>query len=136
MSKKLRTLMKLVSIEAPAARVAAARKALKFCDALLSVTATGDALQIVTNKLIQALAQHFRLLARASHHLFINRQSYIHKHSICAQVSGVNWSPRNEKRCRKSAGGESLVTRESIKAWWDGTGLRERCHLRSFGHEP
>jgi len=41
MSKKLRTLMNLVAIEPPAARVTSTREALEFLDALLRIVAAG-----------------------------------------------------------------------------------------------
>jgi hypothetical protein len=48
--------MNFVSIEAPAARVAAAREFLELLDALLRVVAASQLLQVVADQLVETLA--------------------------------------------------------------------------------
>ena len=48
--------MNFVSIEAPSARVAAAREFLELLDALLGVVAVRQLLQVVADQLIETLA--------------------------------------------------------------------------------
>ena len=72
MSKKLRALMNLVAIETPAARVAATREALELFDAPLRIVTARQPLQVVADKLIEALAEGVRLLSGASYKLLID----------------------------------------------------------------
>jgi hypothetical protein len=65
--------MNLVSIEAPAARVAMAREALEFLDASLRIVAASQLLQIVADQLIETLAESVRLLSSPSDKLLIDR---------------------------------------------------------------
>src|ERR1039457_1052047 len=60
---------------------------LELLDALLGIIATGQFLKVITDKLIEALAEGVSLLSSACDKLVINRQSHVHGHSICAHVS-------------------------------------------------
>ena len=76
MSKKLRagiilSRMNLVAVEAPAPGVAFARKASEFCDAALGIVYSGYGLEVVTDELVQALAQGFGLFAGAGDQLVV-----------------------------------------------------------------
>jgi hypothetical protein len=71
-SKKLRTLMNLVPIEAPASRVALTRESPEFLDAALGIVSARERLQIVPNQLIQTLAEGFRFLSGAGYELLID----------------------------------------------------------------
>jgi|ERR1035437_1635291 len=62
---------------------------LELLDALLGIIATGQFLKVITDKLIEALAEGVSLLSSACDKLLINRQSHVHGHSICAHVSCV-----------------------------------------------
>src|ERR1022692_3461966 len=62
---------------------------LELLDALLGIIATGQFLKVITDKLIEALAEGVSLLSSACYKLLINRQSHVHGHSICAHVSCV-----------------------------------------------
>jgi len=64
--------MNLVAIEAPAARVAATREALELLDAPLRIVTARQPLQVVANKLIEALAERVRLLSGANYKLLID----------------------------------------------------------------
>jgi len=78
--------MNLVAIEAPAAGVATTREALELLDAPLRIVTARQSLQVVADKLIEALAEGVRLLSGASYKLLIDGQGNIHLHSICAHV--------------------------------------------------
>jgi len=82
--------MNLVAIEAPAPRVAPTREALELFDAPLRIVTARQPLQVVADKLIEALAEGVRLLSGASYKLLIDGQGNIHLHSICAHVPCVN----------------------------------------------
>src|SRR5438552_14678450 len=82
--------MNLVAIEAPATRVAPTREALELLDAPLRIVTARQSLQVVADKLIEALAEGVRLLSGASYKLLIDGQGNIHLHSICAHVPCVN----------------------------------------------
>src|ERR1700688_4047631 len=89
-SKNLRAAMNLVSIELPAARIAASRKAFELLDTPLRIVAPGKLLEVIANQLVQTLSQGLRLLSGASDQLLVNRQGHIHAHSICAHIGCVN----------------------------------------------
>ncbi len=96
-SKKLRTLMDLIPVETPAAGVAAAREFPEFLDAPLGVVPSSQLSEVVSNQLVQALAESGSFLSGASDGLLVNRESDIHWHSICAQGSRVK---RRIQSCR------------------------------------
>jgi hypothetical protein len=50
----------------------------ELLDALLGIIATGQFLQVITDKLIEALAEGVGLLSSACHKLLINRQCHVH----------------------------------------------------------
>src|SRR6266850_6391867 len=89
-SKKLRALMDLVPIKAPATRVALPRKAAEFVNTLFWIVAARQLLQVVANQLIQAFPERLRPLASPRGELFVDREGNIHLHSICAHVLCVN----------------------------------------------
>ena len=65
--------MNLVSIEAPAARVAAAREALELLDAALRIVAVSQLLLGVAHQLIETLAESICLLSGTGEKLLIDR---------------------------------------------------------------
>ena len=65
MSKKLRALMDLISIEAPSARVSLPGELSEFLKALFGIVAASQLLQVVANQLIETLPQSLRALASA-----------------------------------------------------------------------
>jgi hypothetical protein len=65
--------MNLIPIEAPAARIAAARKAFELLDAALRIVFAGKPLEVVADQLVEALAQGIRLLSGARDELLVNR---------------------------------------------------------------
>ena len=64
--------MNLVAIEAPAAGVAPTREALELLDAPLRIVTARQPLQVVADKLIEALAERVRLLSGANYKLLID----------------------------------------------------------------
>src|SRR5271156_2760959 len=88
-SKKLRAVMKLVSVEPPSPRTAPAGEPLELPDARIRIV-TAEPLQVFADQLGQALAQRFGLLAGAGHHLLVDRQSDVHEHSICAPPNSMS----------------------------------------------
>src|ERR1700758_5029392 len=91
-SKKLRTLMNLIAIEAPATRVSLSGEALELLDAALRVVSASHGLQIVADHLVEALAQSFRLLAGSGDQLLVDGEGDVHTHSICVHILCVNSS--------------------------------------------
>jgi hypothetical protein len=89
-SKKLRALMNLFALKAPAAGVPSTREPLELLDAALRIIAAREALQIVADRLIQALAHGFRFFSGPFHDLLVDRQCNIHEHSISEHVLRVN----------------------------------------------
>jgi hypothetical protein len=65
--------MNLVTIEAPASGVAAAREAFEFLDTALGVVNPRESLQVVADQLIKTLAKGGGLLPRSRDNLFIYR---------------------------------------------------------------
>lgn len=63
----------------------------ELLDALLGIIAAGQFLKVITDKLIEALAEGIGLLSSSCYKLLINGQRHVHEHSICAHVSCVNW---------------------------------------------
>jgi hypothetical protein len=84
--------MNLVSVEAPAARVALARKPLELLDTSFGIVAARQRLQIVPNQLIEALAEDFRLPSGTSYELLVDGEGDIHLHSIRGHWLCVNGS--------------------------------------------
>src|ERR1700730_3983517 len=82
-SKKLRAAMNLVSIELPAARIAASRKAFELLDTPLRIVAPGKLLEVIANQLVETLSQGLRLHSGSSDQLLVNRQGHIHAHIGC-----------------------------------------------------
>jgi len=82
--------MNLVSIEAPAARMASARKPFELFNTPLGIVSAGHRLQVVANQLIEAFAQSFGLLASASDELLVDGEGEIHVHIIRGHVLCVN----------------------------------------------
>jgi hypothetical protein len=64
--------MDLVSIEAPAARMALAGQPLKLFDTALGIVSADERLQIIPDQLIQTLAEGFRFLSGAGYELLID----------------------------------------------------------------
>jgi len=90
--------MSLVAIETPTVRVASARQALKFLDPALGIVTASQLLQVVSDELVEALAESVGLLPGARDKLLVDGQGDIHEHSICAQVFRVNKVSINEIR--------------------------------------
>jgi hypothetical protein len=90
--------MNLVTIEPPAARITAARKAFELLDAALGVVAAGKLLEVVADQLVETLAQGLGFLPGASDQLLVNREGHIHQHSICAHLGCVKDRWRGSQR--------------------------------------
>lgn len=88
--------MSLVAIETLAVRISGTRQSLELRDAALSIVATRKLLQVFANYLIQALAKSFRPFSGALDCLFVDRQCYVHAHSICAPISCVKFAVQFE----------------------------------------
>jgi hypothetical protein len=82
--------MDLLTIKPPAPRIALARQTLKLRDAALRIIPARQLLQVVANRLIQALPHGFRLLAGTGDELLINGKGDIHYHSLRVHVFRVN----------------------------------------------
>jgi len=65
--------MYLVSVEAPAARMAAAGKLVELLNAPLRIVAAGQLLQVLTDKLVEALAEDRGPLSGTGYHLCVDR---------------------------------------------------------------
>src|ERR1700730_5933748 len=85
--------MDLVSIEAPAARAAAAGEALEFLDASLGIVASSKGLEVVADQLVETLSQRTGRPPGSSNCLFVDRKGDVHGHSICAQGCCVKRAP-------------------------------------------
>ena len=70
--------MNLVSIEAPALRVALTRNPLEFFDAALRIAAASQRLQVVADQLIQTLPEGLRRLSGAGDKLLVDRKGDVH----------------------------------------------------------
>ena len=70
--------MNLISIEAPAARMASSRKSFELLNAAFGIVSTRHRLQVVANELIEALPESLGLLSGTSNELLVDRESYIH----------------------------------------------------------
>lgn len=62
--EKVRALMNLISVKAPATRVPLAGQPPDFVDALLWIVAASQTLQIIADQLIQAFPKSLRFFAR------------------------------------------------------------------------
>ena len=82
--------MKFVTVKAPPSRVAASGKLFELLDASLWLVTASQTVQIVSDHLIEALAESVRLLARPRNHLLVDGQRQIHWQSIRAHVKCVN----------------------------------------------
>ncbi len=98
MSKKLRSLMNLVAIEAPAAGVALSGEALELLNAPLGVVSASYGLQVVADHLVEALAQSFRLLAGSGDQLLVDGEGDVHSHSIRVHMLCVNLRRSGNRR--------------------------------------
>jgi len=85
--------MDLISIEAPAARVAAPGEALEFLDASLGIVPSSESLEVVADQLVETLSQRTGRPPGSSNCLFVDRKGDVHEHSICAQGCCVNPHP-------------------------------------------
>ncbi len=65
--------MDLVAVEAPATGVATAREVLELFDAALGIVATSETFEVITDQLIETLAECLRSLARQRDNLLIDR---------------------------------------------------------------
>lgn len=63
---------------------------LEFSNAAFWIVPTDKLLQIIPYQLIEAFAEQFRLLARLSDELLVDRKGYIHMHIIRVHVMCVN----------------------------------------------
>src|SRR5437660_10030859 len=115
-SKKLRTLMNLVTLEAPAARVSLTGEALELLDATLRVVSASHGLQVVADHLVEALAQSFRLLAGSGDQLLVDGEGDVHGHSIRGHILCVNLRCSLNRRGSKSFRSRSWPG-DSIQAW-------------------
>src|SRR5438128_2052320 len=82
--------MNLIAIEAPAARVAPARETLELLNASLRVVTASYGLQVVPNKLVEALAESRSPLSGPRNDLLVEGQGHIHRHIIRVHISCVN----------------------------------------------
>ena len=82
--------MNLVAVEAPAVRMALTRETLELLNATFGIITACHRLQVVTDELIEALPERFRLLAGTGHELVIDGEGDVHKHSICGHGLCVN----------------------------------------------
>ena len=78
--------MNLVSIEAPAARMAAAGEFPEFLDAALGIVAPSQLLQVVADQLIEALAKSVCLLSGTGYKLLVDRQAHSFTQYMCACI--------------------------------------------------
>lgn len=72
------TLMNLIAIKLPPARITLSGKALELLDALFGIVSARQLLQIVANQLIQTDTQGLRFFARSGDGLLIKRKSNVH----------------------------------------------------------
>src|SRR5437899_5949165 len=100
-SKKLRTLMNLVTLEAPAARVSLTGEALELLDATLRVVSASHGLQVVADHLVEALAQSFRLLAGSGDQLLVDGEGDVRGHSIRGHILCVNLRCSGNRRVNR-----------------------------------
>ena len=84
-SKKLRTLMKFATIEAPALRVPALGEQPELLNASFRVV-VGQHLEVIADYLIETLAQGLRTQSGASNDLLVHGEGDVHLHSIRAHV--------------------------------------------------
>gem|GEM_PF-4052815 len=81
--------MDFVAMEAPTARIAGSRKTPEFFNTPFRIVSSGQLLKVFADHLVEALAQRLRPLSGTLNSLLVNRQRYIHEHSICAPVFRV-----------------------------------------------
>jgi hypothetical protein len=85
-------LVNLITVEAPAARVALTRKLLEFLDAALGIVPASDCLQVVADELVQALSERFSLFTSAGDELVDDRKAHSHSisgHGLCKALPAV-----------------------------------------------
>src|SRR5580658_350036 len=85
-SKKLRALMNLVSIKAPASQVSSTGEPPEFRDTALGIVAARQFLQMIANSLVETLAESFCPFSGAFDSLLVNGKGEVHRHRICAHL--------------------------------------------------
>jgi hypothetical protein len=129
--------MDLISIEAPAARVAAAGEALEFLDASLGIVASSKGLEVVADQLVEALSQRTGRPPGSSNCLFVDRKGDIHGHSICAQgccakPGSASAPPETRVHCRSRS--DALTVRRTAGGPGppQGTRISDKLDSRTF----